>query len=321
MIEALYAALLAFALCLVLGPVTIGYLRKLKFGQSVRTDGPREHLKKSGTPTMGGVLIILAFTVATFAFSPGLKYAPWALLATLGFGLVGLIDDYIIVVAKHPLGLKARQKLAGQVVVALALGFFAASRPELGTGILIPFINQVLVLPWWLYVAFVAFIATGFSNAVNLTDGLDGLAAGTMTIAAVAYIMIALLLGQPEMAVFAAATAGACLGFVWFNAHPAQIFMGDTGSLALGGALAALAVLTKTELFLVVIGGVFVAETLSVMIQVTTYRLTGKRVFKMAPLHHHFELSGWPETKVVTRFWLVGLVLAFFGLIMVPGVL
>ncbi|MGE5576392.1 MAG: phospho-N-acetylmuramoyl-pentapeptide-transferase [Syntrophothermus sp.] len=321
MMEALYAAFLAFVICLILGPAAIGYLRKLKFGQSVRTDGPREHLKKSGTPTMGGVLIILAFTVATFVFSPGLKYAPWALLATLGFGLVGLLDDYIIVVAKRPLGLKARHKLAGQVVVALALGFFAASRPELGTGLLIPFTNQVLVLPWWLYVAFVAFLATGFSNAVNLTDGLDGLAAGTMTIAAVAYIMIALLLGHLEMAVFAAAVAGACLGFVWFNAHPAQIFMGDTGSLALGGALASLSVLTKTELFLVVIGGVFVAETLSVMIQVASFRLTGKRVFKMAPLHHHFELSGWPETKVVTRFWLVGLVLAFFGLILVPGVL
>ncbi len=321
MMEALYAAFLAFVICLILGPAAIGYLRKLKFGQSVRTDGPREHLKKSGTPTMGGVLIILAFTVATFVFSPGLKYAPWALLATLGFGLVGLLDDYIIVVAKRPLGLKARHKLAGQVVVALALGFFAASRPELGTGLLIPFTNQVLVLPWWLYVAFVAFLATGFSNAVNLTDGLDGLAAGTMTIAAVAYIMIALLLGHLEMAVFAAAVAGACLGFVWFNAHPAQIFMGDTGSLALGGALASFSVLTKTELFLVVIGGVFVAETLSVMIQVASFRLTGKRVFKMAPLHHHFELSGWPETKVVTRFWLVGLVLAFFGLILVPGVL
>lgn len=309
----------AFSLSIIFGPPTIRYLARLKFGQTVRTDGPRHHAGKTGTPTMGGIIILASAAIATAAFSPGHERAAWALFATLSFGLVGLVDDFIKIQTRKSLGLKARQKLAAQIIISALIGLYAMTDPALGTRLAIPYLSYPplslgTIDIGWLYLPFVVFFMVGFSNAVNLTDGLDGLAAGTTAIAALAYVALAMSKGDLEIAVFAAAIAAACLGFSWFNAHPAQVFMGDTGSLALGGALAAMAVLTKAELALVIIGGVFVAETFSVAAQVASFRLTGKRIFKMSPLHHHFELSGWAETKVVVRFWIIGALLAVLGL-------
>ncbi|MGI6037239.1 MAG: phospho-N-acetylmuramoyl-pentapeptide-transferase [Limnochordia bacterium] len=314
----LYALGMAFAIALLLGPSTIAWLHRLKFGQSIRDDGPQTHLKKSGTPTMGGVLIIFAYFLATWFFSLSDQRLTYALLVAVGYGLIGLIDDFIIVVHKRSLGLRARHKLVAQGLLALLLALFALM--EVGPQLLVPFSTKVLTLPPGLYLIFVVFVMVGTANAVNLTDGLDGLAAGTTAIAALAYTLICLFLEQRELAVFAASVAGACLGFSWFNSHPAQVFMGDTGSLSLGGALGAIAVLTGTSLFLPIIGGLFLLETLSVILQVTYFRLTkGKRILRMTPLHHHFELVGWAETKVVTRFWLLALVLALIGLYGLPG--
>lgn len=313
------AATAAFSLSIIFGPPAIRHLTRLKFGQTVRADGPKHHAGKTGTPTMGGVIILASAVIATVLFSPGYERAAWALFATLSFGLVGLVDDFIKIQTRRSLGLKARQKLAAQIVIAALIALYAMTNPALGTRLAVPYLSYPPISLGtidlgWLYLPFVVFFMVGFSNAVNLTDGLDGLAAGTTAIAALAYVVIAVAKGDMEMAVFAAAVAAACLGFSWFNAHPAQIFMGDTGSLALGGALAAMAVLTKTELTLVIVGGVFVAETFSVAAQVASFRLTGKRIFKMSPLHHHFELSGWAETKVVVRFWIIAAFLAVLGL-------
>ncbi|NPV52920.1 MAG: phospho-N-acetylmuramoyl-pentapeptide-transferase [Firmicutes bacterium] len=315
MIQAVYSAILAFAIALLIGPGSIRELRRLKFGQAIRQDGPRRHMAKAGIPTMGGVIILVAVAAATFAFARNVFLVPWALFVTLGYGLIGLIDDFLIVVTRRSLGLRARQKLIGQIVIAGLLGLFVASRSELGTAVLVPFWGRQLQLGLF-YVPFAIFLVVGASNAVNLTDGLDGLAAGATAIAALAYTVIACRVGSPDLGIFAAAIAGACIGFSWFNAHPAQIFMGDTGSLALGAALGSLAILTKTELLLAVIGGVFVIETISVIIQVVYFKLThGRRIFKMSPLHHHFELSGWAEPQVVVRFWIVASIFAVLGLV------
>lgn len=316
--EMYYAALVAMAIVLAIGPVSIRILRKMKFGQSIRSDGPATHLVKAGTPTMGGIMILIGVFAATLLFSPRALGSAWAMFMTLGFGAIGLADDFIIVVAKRSLGLRARYKLVAQIILAGLVGVFAATRPELGTAVSVPFLRQSVDLGLG-YVAFAIIVVVGASNAVNLTDGLDGLAAGTVTIAALAYGVIAAYKGAHDLGIFAFALAGACVGFAWFNCHPAQVIMGDTGSLALGAALGCLAILTKTELLLVVIGGVFVIEALSDIIQVTYFRAThGRRVFRMAPLHHHFELSGWREPKVVTRFWILGLVFAILGMLCLP---
>lgn len=317
----IYAAVAAFTVTLVSGPVAIAYLRRLKFGQTVRNEGPKEHLKKTGIPTMGGVLIILATSLASLVFAGRSPMVVYALLMTVGYGLIGLLDDFIIVIKKRPLGLRARQKLIGQVAFGVVLGLYMLQKGG-GTGVYIPFTDRVLDLPSWLYLVFVVGVMTASANAVNLTDGLDGLAAGTTAIAAVAYALICVALEQIDLAVFAAAIAGACLGFSWYNSHPAQVFMGDTGSLGLGAALGAISVLTGTQLFLVIVGGLFVIETLSVMLQVTYFRLTGgRRIFRMSPLHHHFELAGWAESKVVFRFWIVGFMFAILGLLGLPPIL
>lgn len=322
MISIFYAAFLAFLIVLVTAPPVIEFLRRLKLGQSIRQQGPKTHLKKAGIPTMGGVLIVASAAVSTLLLAREHVGVLYALLAMLGYSLIGLIDDFIIVVAKRSLGLKARQKLLGQVVLGVLVSLYALSAPGVGSGILVPFTDMVLVLPPWMFLLLAVVVVVGSANAVNLTDGLDGLAAGTTAIAAVAYAIICLGLGEIEMGVFAAAIAGACLGFTWFNAHPAQVFMGDTGSLGLGAGLASLAILTRTELFLFLLGGVFVIETLSVIIQVGFFRVTGgKRIFRMTPLHHHFELSGWPEPKVVFRFWIMALIFAFIGLAGLPAVI
>jgi phospho-N-acetylmuramoyl-pentapeptide-transferase len=258
--------------------------------------------------------------VASALVAPMGGQLPLALVVTMGYFLVGLTDDLIIVARHRSLGLKARSKLFWQLLFGLGLAYAVAVTPGLGPDVAIPGGLGVIHLPVWAYTLFGGVvIMAGAANAVNLTDGLDGLAAGAVTLAAVAFALLALRRGATDLAVFAGAVAGACLGFIWFNAPPAQIFMGDAGSLALGGALGALALLTKTELWLAVIGGLFVLETLSVMAQVVSFKLTGRRVLKMAPLHHHFELLGWPESKVVARFWLIALVFALLGLLLAPG--
>ncbi len=307
--ELLYAAGMAFVIALVAGPLAIPLLRRLKFGQSIREDGPQRHLAKAGTPTMGGLIILLAFLVPVVIYS-GQHTEVWlALFVTLGHGLIGFIDDFIKVVLKRSLGLKAKQKLLGQIIMAVALAYIATNYMGRGTDLWIPILDTNLDLGP-LYYVLIFFVLVGTTNAVNLTDGLDGLAAGTMTVAALAYAMIAMSFAKPHLAIYCVSLAGACLGFLKYNAHPAKVFMGDTGSLALGGALAAVAVMTKTEILLAIVGGVFVLEALSVIIQVTSFKLTGKRVFRMSPIHHHFELAGWSEVKVVTVFWLTG---AIFG--------
>jgi phospho-N-acetylmuramoyl-pentapeptide-transferase len=310
----IYPAVTAFVIALALGPLLIPALRRLKFGQSIREEGPQRHQAKAGTPTMGGVLILVALAIPAIIFA-GKSAEVWlALFVTLGHGLIGFLDDYIKVVLKRNLGLKAREKILGQIIMAVALAYIATTYFGRGTDLWIPFLG-VNVDFGPLYYILIFLVLIGTTNAVNLTDGLDGLAAGTTTIAAAAYAVIALAFGKEPLAVFCLALAGAALGFLRYNAHPAKVFMGDTGSLALGGALAAVAVLTKTELLLVIVGGVFVIEALSVIIQVISFKSTGKRVFRMSPIHHHFELGGWSETKVVAVFWLAGAVFAALGLI------
>lgn len=303
-----FAAVTALFIAMVTAPLVIPVLRRLKFGQSIRQEGPQRHYAKSGTPTMGGVILLTALTVATLIFAGSSPEILLCLFITLGHGVIGFLDDFIKVALKRSLGLRAREKLLGQIIMAVALAYYVSNILGLGTDLWIPFVGTFSLGP--LYYVLIFFVLVGATNAVNLTDGLDGLAAGTMTIAALAYMVIALLVQKESLAIFSAALAGACVGFLKYNAYPAKVFMGDTGSLALGGALATVAVLTKTELLLILVGGVFVAEALSVIIQVISFKSTGKRVFKMSPVHHHFELSGWVETKVVKVFWFVGMVLA-----------
>lgn len=313
----IYAGLVSFFVAVALGPSTISFLRWLRFGQHVRTAGPKSHLKKAGTPTMGGTLIVTAALISTLFFAtPRSETAAYLILATLGFCLIGLVDDFIIVVRQRSLGLRARTKLAAQLVIAAVVGLYALDAPGLGPQVLVPFAGGVWEMPAVLFFILCVAAVAGTANAANFTDGLDGLAAGTSAIACIVYAVIAWRFGLPDAAVFAAALAGACLGFSWFNAHPAQVFMGDTGALALGGAIGTLAVLTRTQLILPIIVVIFVIEILSVMIQVPYFRLTkGKRIFKMTPIHHHFEESGWAETKIVTRFWLIAAVSGVIGLL------
>lgn len=310
---------IAFLITVLLSPLFIPFLRRLKFGQSIRDEGPKSHQKKSGTPTMGGVMIVLSVVITSLIMSSklnngGISYEMWLLIFVLfGYGLIGFLDDFIKVAMKRNLGLTSRQKMAGQLIIAIIfyLILFSQGFP---THINIPATNIQLELGWG-YALLVIFMLVGSSNAVNLTDGLDGLLAGTAAIAFGAFAILAWY-GSPqdEITIFALATVGALLGFLVFNAHPAKVFMGDTGSLALGGAIAAVAILTKLEIILVIIGGVFVIETLSVIIQVISFKTTGKRVFKMSPLHHHYELLGWSEWRVVSTFWLVGLIFAALGI-------
>ncbi|BBB93264.1 MAG TPA: phospho-N-acetylmuramoyl-pentapeptide-transferase [Methylomusa anaerophila] len=312
--DLLYAAGMAFLIALAAGPLLIPLLRRLKFGQSIRQEGPERHYAKAGTPTMGGVIILLGLVIPTLMFTSRGPEIILALFITLGHGFIGFLDDFIKVVLKRSMGLKAKQKLSGQIIIALMLGYFANVYLGRGTDLWIPFLGISFDFGPLYYIAFFLVLVVGFSNAVNLTDGLDGLAAGTTIVAALAYAVIAIVFSKPELAVFCVALAGACLGFLKYNAHPAQVFMGDTGSLSLGGALASVAVMTKTELLLVIVGGVFIIEALSVIIQVISFKSTGKRIFRMSPIHHHFELSGWPETKVVNVFWLAGIVFAAVAL-------
>jgi len=297
------AAAVATGVCLLSGPLLIPFLRRLKFGQHIRIDGPRAHLQKAGTPTMGGVMFFASLTLGTvLAYSINLRLS-LALLVTLGCGLIGFFDDFIKIVMKRPLGLRAREKIIGQILLSGIFVYMVVAHGLRGTEIALPRTDWSMDLGF-LYFPFAVFVMVSAVNAVNITDGLDGLAAGVTLFSALGYVLITRAWDFPDLSVFGAALVGTCLGFLFFNSNPARLFMGDTGSLALGGALGSLAVLTGTELLLPLIGGVFVIETLSVVIQVLYFRSTnGKRFFKMSPLHHHFELSGWSEQRVVFSFW------------------
>ena len=316
MTDLLTAAAIAAGVVLLLGPFCIPLLHRLKFGQSIRTEGPASHQKKSGTPTMGGLFLIAGITVGTLYAAPLSTEIILALFIMLGHFVLGFLDDYIKVVKKRNLGLKARQKLLGQLIISVVTILIGSTLLDINTTIWVPITHEEIDIGA-LYYVLVVLVLIGTSNAVNLTDGLDGLASGCMAIAASCYAIICILMNHTDLAIFCAAIVGACIGFLRFNFHPAKVFMGDTGSLALGGAFAAAGILTHTELLLIVIGMIFVCEALSVIIQVISFQTTGRRVFKMSPLHHHFELSGWSELKVVFVFWTVGLAFGLIGLITV----
>jgi len=344
-----FASLSALFLCLVLGPWLIAKLRQFQIGQIIREEGPKSHQKKAGTPTMGGVLIVISIVLPTLLWANLTNAYVWiALFSIVSFGAIGFWDDYAKIRKHHNLGITARRKLAAQFVVALIVGGFLLvlrAHGAYSTSMNVPFfksfkpslvIDALLGNPFTVPFAFVffflfiAFILVGSTNAVNLTDGLDGLAIGLMIVASGAmtvltytsghaefakYLDLVRLPGAGELTIFCGAMTGASLGFLWYNAHPAEIFMGDVGSLALGGSMGVVSILIKQEILLVFIGGVFVIETLSVILQVASYKLRhGKRIFKMAPLHHHFEALGWTESKIIVRFWIAGLVMALFAL-------
>lgn len=308
----------SFILAVILAPLLIPLLRRMKFGQQIRDEGPKSHLKKAGTPTMGGIVIVLAFTLAFLKFSVVNTDFYVLLIATLGFGLIGFLDDYIKIVFKRSLGLTPKQKLFGQLLFAGIICVLLISKGH-STAIGIPGTDVSFDWGAWFYYPFIVVMMLAISNAVNFTDGLDGLLSGVSAIAFGAYAVIAMQATSIPAAVCAAAMIGAVLGFLVFNAHPAKVFMGDTGSLGIGGAIAAIAIVTKSELLFLVIGAVFVIEMLSVVLQVISFKTRGKRIFKMSPIHHHFELSGWSEWRVVVTFWAVGLLCAGIGLYLNKG--
>lgn len=324
--------LTALAISLLFGPYIIRRLNYYQIGQSIRDDGPESHLSKSGTPTMGGTLILVAITLSTLLWSDLRNRYVWVvLLVTIVFGIVGWVDDYRKVIAKNSVGLRARWKYFWQSVAGLGAAIFLYSQANTPaqTELFFPFAKNFVVDLGWFYIVFTYFVIVGSSNAVNLTDGLDGLAimpsvmvAGALAVIAYLvgnvefskYLFIPYIPGAGELVVFLGALAGAGLGFLWFNTYPAQIFMGDVGALALGAALGTVAVITRHEIVFFIMGGIFVLETVSVILQVASFKLTGRRIFRMAPIHHHFELKGWPEPRVIVRFWIITVMLVLFGL-------
>ena len=326
----IYAAITALVISFILGPWLIGKLQDLQIGQIIRKVGPESHFKKEGTPTMGGTLILAAIVLPTLLWADLSNIYVWVtLLVTVGFGAVGFIDDYRKVKLKNSEGLSARQKMLWLVLIALVAALALYCYPAFTTTLAFPFFKGLHPNLGVFYIPFAVLVIVGASNAVNLTDGLDGLAIGPMIIAAGTYLIFAYVAGNVrlsdylqissvqgagELSVLCGAMVGAGLGFLWFNSYPAQVFMGDVGSLALGGALGTIAVITKQEIVLVIVGGIFVLEALSVIFQVTSFRLYGKRIFRMAPIHHHFELKGWPEPKIIVRFWIISIILALVAL-------
>ncbi len=328
------AVITALVISFILGPRIISWLKsKQGEGQPIREDGPEGHLlTKKGTPTMGGFLILIAITVSTLLWADLTNGYVWSvLLVTGGFGMIGFVDDYLKLTQRNTKGLPGRVKLIAQIIIGAAATFWVMqlSPDTMSTHLAVPFFKSLLINLTWFFLPFAILVMVGASNAVNLTDGLDGLAIVPVMIAAVCFALIAYLVGNSvfaeylqlhfvpgsgELAVFCAALVGASLGFLWFNAPPAMVFMGDTGSLSMGGALGSIAVVTKHELVLAIIGGLFVLETVSVIVQVASFKLTGKRVFRMAPLHHHFEKKGWAEPTIVIRFWIIAMILAIVGL-------
>lgn len=300
---------------LILGPLFIPALTRLKFGQTVRDDGPKTHFVKKGTPTMGGIIFLIPVTVVGIYFSQkDLRILP-LLFVTLGFGIIGFLDDFIKVIKKRKDGLYAYQKMIGLLFIATVFAFYIDRYSKIGPGIIIPFLNREFNIIPWLFIPFTVFVLISVTNAVNITDGLDGLAAGVTLVVSI-FFAVASIIGSDfyYVRVFCSILAGGCMGFLFYNRYPAKVFMGDTGSLALGGAIGASAIVMKMPLILIIAGGIYVLETLSVIIQVTSFKLRGKRVFKMAPIHHHFELSGWKETGVVKLFVLITIVLCIASL-------
>ena len=327
----IYASLTAFLICFIFGPWVIRRLSELQIGQYIREDGPEAHHQKAGTPTMGGTLILFSIVLSTLLWCNLTNFYVWiVLMVVVGYGLIGFIDDYLMQIKKRNKGLTVRRKFLLQVGLALTTGILLYISPDFNTRVTIPFFKNLSPDLGAGYVLFAVLVIVGTSNAVNLTDGLDGLAIGPVIIAAVAYMIFAYVAGHVKIAdylqishvpgsgevtVFCGAIAGAGMGFLWFNAYPAQVFMGDVGSLSLGAALGAVAVITKQEILLVIVGGIFVIEALSVIFQVGFFKMThGRRIFRMAPLHHHFELKGWPEPKVIVRFWIIAIALALISM-------
>jgi phospho-N-acetylmuramoyl-pentapeptide-transferase len=328
--RAAYAAITALLISFLFGPWVIARLRAIKTGWTAREDTPDTHKAKAGTPTMGGVLIILSIAVSLLLWQDPSSVYTWLLLfAALGFGAIGFADDFLKM-SRRKRGISAGVKFGGQILIsAVIVGVLYWQRTDTTTLLYIPFLKHAVIDLGWVYIPFAVVLMVGYSNAVNITDGLDGLAIGLVIMVALAFAVLSYLTGRSdyadylaipfvkgggEIAVFSLAVVGASVGFLWFNAHPADVWMGDTGSLSLGGVLGVSALVLKKEILILILGGVFVLETLSVMIQVISFKLTGRRVFKMAPLHHHFELSGWPESKVVTRMWILGGLFAILGL-------
>jgi phospho-N-acetylmuramoyl-pentapeptide-transferase len=329
------ATLTALIITLIFGPMFIRLLNRQGVKEKIREEGPRTHYVKEGTPTMGGIIILTAIILSTLLWADlANRYVQLILFVTFWMGAIGFMDDYMKAIMKRPKGMVGRYKLAGQIVCGLVIGvtlFYFSPSGSFGPTTEIPFVKDYFLDFKWvvLFVPFVVLVITGSSNAVNLTDGLDGLATGLCGIVFVAfaglayvsgrndfsgYLQITYLEGAGELTIYCTAAMGAALGFLWYNSHPAEVFMGDTGALALGGAIGTIAIMLKKELLLVIVGGVFVAEALSVILQVSSFKLRGKRIFKMAPLHHHFEQLGWHETKVVTRFWIIGAICALLTL-------
>ena len=331
-LRGIFSVITALVICWVLGPRVIRLLNSLQMGQAIRSDGPQSHLSKAGTPTMGGALILLAIFISTLLWANLENQYVWVVLGvTFSFGLIGWVDDYRKVVQKNPRGLPAKWKYFWQSIFGLAAAlylFYTASSTE-ELALIVPFFKNVAINLGPLYILFTYFVIVGTSNAVNLTDGLDGLAilptvlvGGALGVMAyltgnyqfATYLHIPFISGAGELLIFTGALCGAGLGFLWFNTYPAMVFMGDVGSLALGAALGVIAVIIRQEIVLAVMGGVFVVETVSVILQVASFKLTGKRIFRMAPLHHHYELKGWPEPRVIVRFWIITVVLVLLGL-------
>jgi len=326
----IYASLTALLICLLFGPMFIRKLRDFQVGQPIREDGPTSHFQKAGTPTMGGVLIIFSVVISTLLWADLANlYIFMVLLVTISYAAIGFIDDYRKQIKKDSRGLPGRYKLLWQVIVGILVGVLLYMDPNFSTELSVPFLKDVTPDLGWLYIPFAIFVIVGTSNAVNLTDGLDGLAIGPVVSVAGTYLVFAYVSGHAdfadyllinfipnagELAVFCGTMVGAGIGFLWYNSHPAEIFMGDVGALSLGGAIGMVAVATKHELLLVIVGGLFVVETLSVIIQVSYFKLKKRRILKMAPLHHHFELLGWPEPKIIVRFWIISIMFALLAI-------
>ena len=326
----IYAMITALVVCFVLGPWIIRKLESLQARQVIRTDGPESHLQKEGTPTMGGVMILAAIVIPTLLWADLTNHYVWLVMfITIGYGVIGFVDDYKKVVEKSPKGLSARQKMFWQVLLAGSVGVFLFLKPGFSEELFFPFFKKFHPDLWFWFIPFATLVIVGASNAVNLTDGLDGLAIGPVTINAATYMLFAYIAGHAtlsaylqiprvvgagELAIVCGAMVGAGLGFLWYNSYPAEVFMGDVGSLSLGGTLGTIAVLTKQEILLVIVGGVFVVEALSVIFQVGSYKFRGKRIFRMAPIHHHFELKGVAEPKIIVRFWIITIILALVAI-------
>ena len=319
--------MLAFAIAFVISLIVIPILRRRKIGQQERDDGPKSHLKKQGTPTMGGIVMILAIiiigAIVFLKYSKSIDASEQTMaknlipliLVTVGFGLVGFVDDFKKLILKNTEGLKPKYKMFGLLIIATIFTVYLTNVMHIGTDLIIPFAKTSITLPIWLYIPFTIFVMLGTTNAINLTDGIDGLSTSVTTIILTCLTVIGIIFGVKEIVIMGVSLIGICLAFLLFNLHPAKVFMGDTGSLALGGVLAGLGILTKTELLLIILGGLFVIETLSVIIQVTSFKTTGKRVFLMSPIHHHFELKGWSETRVVMTFWFAEFVFCILALL------